>query len=278
MWAPILEKAWAKVKGAYQNADGGMLVNGIRAVIGCPTFYYRATSIGVQKSNGDYLSYSSDQAFAMLKAADDANYVMGAGTDGDGNDQVTNNCGMAKSHAYSIISVFEMTDASKATHKMLMMRNPWGKTSYSATWSKDDTNWTDDLKAQIPIAGIDPSTSHAQGIFFVPMTLLGPQPDSANNCFSDFVISHYRNSSNYKTVWYDKEGANALVENSIYTVKAPAEDGSLYFFAESYYSKMVPQTCTTGSYTFQGQTYQNQVEPVLLLSVYKNGASSYLAY
>ena len=38
MWAPILEKAWAKVKGAYSNADGGMIVNGIRAVIGCPTF------------------------------------------------------------------------------------------------------------------------------------------------------------------------------------------------------------------------------------------------
>lgn len=58
MWAPILEKAWAKVKGAYQNADGGMLVNGLRAVTGCPTFYYRATSIGLKKSNGDYYTYS----------------------------------------------------------------------------------------------------------------------------------------------------------------------------------------------------------------------------
>ena len=50
------------------------------------------------------------------------------------------------------------------------------------------------------------------------------------------------------------------------------------FFAESYYNKIIPQSCTSGSYTFQGTTYQNQVEPVLLLSVYKNGATSYLAY
>jgi len=26
-----------------------------------------------------------------------------------------------------------------------MMRNPWGETTYSGAWFKDDPNWTDEL-------------------------------------------------------------------------------------------------------------------------------------
>ena len=28
MWAPILEKAWSKIKGSYENADWGYTING----------------------------------------------------------------------------------------------------------------------------------------------------------------------------------------------------------------------------------------------------------
>ena len=40
MWAPIIEKAWAKVKGSYLNSDGGLLENGFRALTGAPVFTY----------------------------------------------------------------------------------------------------------------------------------------------------------------------------------------------------------------------------------------------
>ena len=40
LWAPILEKAWAKVKGNYLNSDGGLVSNGIRALTGFPVFTY----------------------------------------------------------------------------------------------------------------------------------------------------------------------------------------------------------------------------------------------
>ena len=36
MWAPILEKAWAKVKGNYEMTEGGFTVSGLRAVTGAP--------------------------------------------------------------------------------------------------------------------------------------------------------------------------------------------------------------------------------------------------
>jgi len=50
MWAPLLEKAWAKVKGTYVTADGGFLVSGVRALTGVPAFSYDANSVGTSKA------------------------------------------------------------------------------------------------------------------------------------------------------------------------------------------------------------------------------------
>lgn len=40
MWAPLLEKAWAKVKGTYAQANGGFNINGLRSLTGVPAFTY----------------------------------------------------------------------------------------------------------------------------------------------------------------------------------------------------------------------------------------------
>lgn len=142
MWAAILEKAWAKVKGNYINADGGLTVNGLNALIGVPTFYYSTSSITSQAE--------AEVMYDTLLAADAANYLMSATTAGGGNDQVSNACGIAESHAYSILAAFSMTDASGVVHKCLLVRNPWGEVYYNQEWSKDDAAWTDDLVAQVP--------------------------------------------------------------------------------------------------------------------------------
>ena len=83
----------------------------------------------------------------LMLAADTANYLMGAATAGNGNDQENNACGIAMSHAYSILAAFNMTDSSNVVHKMFLMRNPWGSAYYSEKWHKDDGNWTDALVA-----------------------------------------------------------------------------------------------------------------------------------
>lgn len=123
MWAAILEKAWAKVKGNYINADGGLIENGITSLTGAPVFRYQTSAIT-----------STAEATAMfnqIKAADAANYIMGSGTAGGGNDQVQNSCGIAESHAYSIIAAFTLTEANGNTVDALLMRNPWGACYYN---------------------------------------------------------------------------------------------------------------------------------------------------
>ena len=38
LWGPILEKAWAKIMGNYDNADEGYIKNGISVLTGAPVF------------------------------------------------------------------------------------------------------------------------------------------------------------------------------------------------------------------------------------------------
>jgi hypothetical protein len=38
IWGPIVEKAWAKMKGTFEHANGGFTPNGIRALTGVPVF------------------------------------------------------------------------------------------------------------------------------------------------------------------------------------------------------------------------------------------------
>lgn len=60
-----------------------------------------------------------------------------------------------------------MTDAAGVIHNMIMVRNPWGITYYSGEWNSEDSNWTDELVAQVP-HGIDPRTSVNDGIMIMP--------------------------------------------------------------------------------------------------------------
>jgi hypothetical protein len=40
IWGALLEKAWAKMKGNYQKAEGDMLQNTVRGLVGAPLFAY----------------------------------------------------------------------------------------------------------------------------------------------------------------------------------------------------------------------------------------------
>lgn len=142
----LLEKAWAKIKGNYNSADGGFVENGIKALIGSPVFSYLTKS------------ESADTIFTRLKWANDLNYVLGTGTFGS-SDEDLNSCGVATAHAYSLIAAFELKTGGTVDHKLYMIRNPWGISYYNQTWNeKDTTSWTSAYRSQVP-HGIDPLTS-----------------------------------------------------------------------------------------------------------------------
>lgn len=178
IWAALLEKAYAKIIGTYTHADGGYTANGIRTLTGLPVYEYYSSQFGENDS-------SLEEMWDLLMDADDNDYIMGAGTSGDGDDSYSNDCGIAKSHAYSIVAAFEMDDSDDETHRMLLIRNPWGSNGYSWDWNADDSDWTADLIAQIP-HGFDPTaqTNDDTGLFVVPIEAFTDN-DDVGYCFAD---------------------------------------------------------------------------------------------
>lgn len=138
LWVPIIEKAWAKVKGNYYRAGGGGFgVEGIRALTGAPGFTY--TNSKIDTSGNPTLA----ETFTAMKNANSLKYIMSAGTSA-GSDTTYNSCGIPFGHAYSIVEAFTLTDASGTTQSMIMARNPWGSSAgvYNGTWNNADSLWT----------------------------------------------------------------------------------------------------------------------------------------
>ena len=59
----------------------------------------------------------------LTSEANQLGYIMTADTAGEGDDSKINWCGIRKSHSYSILSAFTMTDKNGASHRCLLLRD-----------------------------------------------------------------------------------------------------------------------------------------------------------
>ena len=86
---------------------------------------------------------------------------------GDGDDSKTNKYGLAKSHAYTILSnhIIYNADGSERA-RLFRCRNPWGYDGkYNGTWHDKSQLWQDKVNnyaAQLPYA-----ENTEDGIFFI---------------------------------------------------------------------------------------------------------------
>lgn len=168
------------------NADGGIQANALRYLTGVPVFSYWSDSILNESTLTEYWS--------NWKEAYENNYILNIGTR-NGNDQDSNECGVALGHAYSILAVFDLTDENDDVHNMLLIRNPWGESTYNIQWSQLDPVWTDELVAQVPL-GMDPRTSGSSfGVFVMPKELV-------RTCFEEVIVAHTK-GEDYSDNWYD---------------------------------------------------------------------------
>ena len=107
---------------------------------------------------------------------------------GSSADSAYNKCGIPNRRAYSILSAFNMTDASGKINSVYLFRNPWGlDNNYNQSWNATYPNWTNALVAQVPL-GVDPRKSQgSDGVFVLKMELL-------YTCFADYYIGHIKDS------------------------------------------------------------------------------------
>ena len=72
---------------------------------------------------------------------------MTSGTAGD-DDTKTNHCGIKYSHAYSILSLFQMSTNDGNEYELMMIRNPRMESEYNQKWNTADyESWTPELRA-----------------------------------------------------------------------------------------------------------------------------------
>lgn len=62
----------------------------------------------------------------------------------------TNEGGIVKGHAYTILKTAALKDASgKVVHRLVQVRNPWSSEMYTGDFSDKSDKWTEDFKKQV---------------------------------------------------------------------------------------------------------------------------------
>ena len=72
--------------------------------------------------------------------------------------------GVISGHAYSLISIHEVSDDSGREIKLLRLRNPWGSSEWTGAWSDQSELWTPELKEAVGFVDGD------DGLFFIELS------------------------------------------------------------------------------------------------------------
>ncbi|XP_035759556.1 calpain-13 [Egretta garzetta] len=126
-WPSLLEKAYAKLRGSYQNLHGGYLSDALVDLTG---------GVQVQFSLKD----PPPDLEEILKAADKSKCLMGCSTSGQLRRNIELRNGIVQGHAYTV------TGAVKIRYKngwklIIRIWNPWGHGEWKGPWSDDSPQW-----------------------------------------------------------------------------------------------------------------------------------------
>ncbi|CDW79288.1 calpain family cysteine protease containing protein [Stylonychia lemnae] len=133
-WPVILEKAWAKIHGCYENCSSGRTYETFSFLTGAPCQ-------NIKHQDPEYF-------WKFIKDSDQQLHIISAESF-DEQSQIPNfdSKDIVSNHAYSVILVKEVVHNNKKL-RLMKLRNPWGKKEWKGDWSKLDQNWTPDLAKQ----------------------------------------------------------------------------------------------------------------------------------
>lgn len=164
IWPCILEKAFAKLAGSYENLDGGDPLFALGLLSGCHDLVqYRQGPDGMwqlikpqfnssnprdpsnQYQYGQWANGESgtkgrppSEIIKLLGEAESKNYLMCAGSHA-GSDKDISEFGIVQGHAYTLISV--VLNVAGSGKNLLELRNPWGTGEWKGAWSDDSSEW-----------------------------------------------------------------------------------------------------------------------------------------
>uniref|UniRef100_A0A4X2M2F8 Calpain 12 n=1 Tax=Vombatus ursinus TaxID=29139 RepID=A0A4X2M2F8_VOMUR len=125
-WAPLLEKAYAKLHGSYEVMRGGHMNEAFVDFTG-----------GVGEVL--YLQPDTPVFFSAIRHALTKESLVGATALSDRGEYTTEE-GLVRGHAYSVTGTHKMS-LGFIKVKLLRLRNPWGRVEWSGAWSDSCPRW-----------------------------------------------------------------------------------------------------------------------------------------
>lgn len=163
-WSSLLEKAYAKLNGCYEHLDGGSLSEALQDFTGgvCETMKLNKLH-GKNKKKNNHDSY-----FETMKKAHDRKSLLTAAINvpPGGQQEEKMECGLVKGHAYAITKLNKMTingnkffsfisSSNDEKLHMIRLRNPWGTSEWTGTWSDKSEHWNKVPKSEREKMGLN---------------------------------------------------------------------------------------------------------------------------
>ncbi|CAB3406202.1 unnamed protein product [Caenorhabditis bovis] len=196
-WSALLEKAFAKLYGCYENLVGGHLSDALQDVSGGV-----AETVNVKKFLKDDLNDNKLLLFNNLKNAFDDGALTVAAIAARTKEEVEESltCGLVKGHAYAVTAVLTVDlDAQKGLTSYLLgtkrkqnlirLQNPWGEKEWNGAWSDNSIEWQNVSEPQKKSMGI---SVEEDGDFWMPW-------ESFVQYFTDISICQLFNTSFFST-------------------------------------------------------------------------------
>lgn len=231
LWVVLLEKAWAKVHGGYFNIEAGLTREALRDLTGASVTTF-------------FAKRRPENLWKRIQEAEQRHFVMTAGSDNlsYGSDVHIEKIGLSGSHAYSLLSVYILDEVKDYegekvyklrvsedevegnVHRLVKLRNPWGRGEWTGDWSDADSRWNDQLKE---VLGINKTGD--DGLFFMAWK-------DFLKYFSDVQICYYHDD--YK---YNAEKFESSKDTSVYLKVTIDEPGTYYFSVNQRNKRFYPE-------------------------------------
>jgi hypothetical protein len=129
-WLILLEKAYAKLHGCYENLIYGQVERGLRDLTGWPTFKHV-----LKDPDGDLWDN-------LRKYMNLPNWLMGV----EFREKGTPGNGLLAGHVYAVLDMVEAHSDATAQYdqldvRMVKLHNPWGMTTWTGAWCENSGLW-----------------------------------------------------------------------------------------------------------------------------------------
>eukprot|EP01064_Diplonema_japonicum_P001454 TRINITY_DN10936_c2_g1_i2.p1 TRINITY_DN10936_c2_g1~~TRINITY_DN10936_c2_g1_i2.p1 ORF type:complete len:835 (+),score=175.50 TRINITY_DN10936_c2_g1_i2:85-2589(+) len=143
LWVSLIEKAYAKIHGNYDNISSGDPAVGLSDLTGYPS---RAIDLSADTASVfNLLQYHDEQKHCIFITSPGVDTTLNGATNGEDEAKAKAYAeqGLVSGHAYTILQVYAWEKSPGEVYQIAKVRNPWGTgKEWTGSFRDDDPVWT----------------------------------------------------------------------------------------------------------------------------------------